>query len=83
MLKYPWAADVFGHDRLAQARERPGIRHFEGPRENKPWHWGYRRADGALYTSHRRETPWPTFTPLARPRDPMRRLAGAVWRRLG
>lgn len=29
---------VYGADRAREARERPAIRHFEGPGANKPWH---------------------------------------------
>jgi hypothetical protein len=59
MLRFPWAADVFGADVLAEARHRPAIRHFEGPAANKPWHY---MCDGDLrtaYFEHRRATPWP------------------------
>ena len=57
-LRFPWAADVFGAEVVAEARRAPGIRHFEGPDDNKPWHRGSDRTDRALYRRHRRRTPW-------------------------
>jgi lipopolysaccharide biosynthesis glycosyltransferase len=60
VLRFPWAAYVFGDDELEEARRRPAIRHFEGPSVNKPWHLlcdGDRRE---AYFRHRRQTPWPT-----------------------
>ena len=39
---------VYGADRAREARERPAIRHFEGPRANKPW-------DPACAVPHRDE----------------------------
>jgi lipopolysaccharide biosynthesis glycosyltransferase len=59
VIEFPWAAEVFGARAVAEARERPGIRHFEGPAENKPWHYLCRRAMRDLYLEHRRRTPWP------------------------
>jgi lipopolysaccharide biosynthesis glycosyltransferase len=59
VLRFPWAAYVFGADELEEARRRPAIRHFEGPSVNKPWHVlcdGDRRE---AYFRHRRQTPWP------------------------
>jgi lipopolysaccharide biosynthesis glycosyltransferase len=59
VLRFPWAAYVFGAEELEDARRRPAIRHFEGPSVNKPWHW---LCDGDLreaYFEHRRATPWP------------------------
>ncbi len=59
VMQWESAKDVFGAEQVAEARERPGIRHFEGPAANKPWH---RRGDPEgreLYLEHRRATPWP------------------------
>jgi len=59
MVRFPWAADVFGEEVLAEALRNPAIRHFEGPAQNKPWHY---LCDGdlrAAYFEHRRATPWP------------------------
>ena len=58
-LQFPWAADVFGEDVVREARERPAIRHFEGPGQNKPWNRGSDPGDRARYLAHRRRTPWP------------------------
>lgn len=57
-LRFDWTAEVFGADAVAAARRSPGIRHFEGPDENKPWHPRCGSADRRLYRSHRRRTPW-------------------------
>lgn len=58
-LRLPQAAEVFGADVAREALDRPGIRHFEGPGQNKPWNRGSAPADQALYLTHRRRTPWP------------------------
>lgn len=61
VLAFPQAAEVFGSEAVAEARERPGIRHFEGPAQNKPWHL---LCDGPLaaeYARHRAATPWPRY----------------------
>jgi lipopolysaccharide biosynthesis glycosyltransferase len=59
VLAFPWSVYAFGADAVAEARSRPGIRHFEGPAINKPWHllceWPMREA----YFHHRQATPWP------------------------
>jgi lipopolysaccharide biosynthesis glycosyltransferase len=60
------AVDVFGRRAVDEALERPGIRHFEGPGQNKPWHYLCDGADRELYLQHRRATPWPDFTPEGR-----------------
>lgn len=53
------AADVFGSAELHDARERPAIRHFEGPGDNKPWHAACARPHAGRWVAHRRRTPWP------------------------
>ena len=53
------ARGIFGAERLAAALARPGIRHFEGPSVNKPWHVLCERPDAAEYFRHRSATPWP------------------------
>jgi lipopolysaccharide biosynthesis glycosyltransferase len=58
-LRFAWAADVFGADVVGEARRAPGIRHFEGPGDNKPWDPRCERDDRELYAAHRRRTPWP------------------------
>jgi lipopolysaccharide biosynthesis glycosyltransferase len=59
ILLFPRAADVFGADAVAEARDDPAIRHFEGPGDNKPWHPDCERELRDLYFEHRRHTPWP------------------------
>jgi lipopolysaccharide biosynthesis glycosyltransferase len=54
-----WGDEVFGSDRAEEARRSPAIRHFEGPADNKPWHWACTRPHRELYFEHRRATPWP------------------------
>jgi lipopolysaccharide biosynthesis glycosyltransferase len=43
---------------LAEARENPAIRHFEGPGPSKPWHPDADPQNQALYWAHRSQTPW-------------------------
>ena len=62
-LRFESAVDVFGERAIREARERPAIRHFEGPAENKPWHLLCEREDRGLYRKHRRGTPWPRVRP--------------------
>jgi lipopolysaccharide biosynthesis glycosyltransferase len=57
--RFPWAGDVLGQTAAREAIERPGIVHFEGPRENKPWHVLCDHPDRDRYAAHRRDTPWP------------------------
>jgi lipopolysaccharide biosynthesis glycosyltransferase len=59
VLDFPWSKEVFGSRAVEEARRSPGIRHFEGPSINKPWHYLCERADRELYLEHRRRTPWP------------------------
>jgi len=59
VLRFPWAAYAFDPRELAEARARPGIRHFEGPSINKPWHLLSAGEGRAAYFEHRRLTPWP------------------------
>jgi lipopolysaccharide biosynthesis glycosyltransferase len=62
VVGFPWAEEVFGAEAVAEARANPGIRHFEGPSVNKPWHPGCERAMRDLYLEHRRRTPWPELS---------------------
>jgi lipopolysaccharide biosynthesis glycosyltransferase len=76
----PQSADVFDADELREARRNPAIRHFEGPDDNKPWHYFGDAAAREAYDSHRRETPWPRYrrtgmTPV--------NIAASLSRRLG
>jgi len=61
VLAFPGAVKAHGRWRIRQARRRPGIRHFEGPSTNKPWHRDCDPASQELYARHRRATPWPEF----------------------
>jgi lipopolysaccharide biosynthesis glycosyltransferase len=75
ILLFPWAGDVFGADAVEEARRRPGIRHFEGPTINKPWHYGCESPMREVYFEHRRQTPWPRSRIEGRtPRNVLRRL---------
>jgi lipopolysaccharide biosynthesis glycosyltransferase len=59
VLTFPASIDVFGAAAVEEARTHPGIRHFEGPLENKPWHYLCAQSLRELYFEHRRATPWP------------------------
>jgi len=81
ILLYPWAADVFGAEAVREARERPAIRHFEGPAINKPWHYLCEHEMREAYTRLRLRTPWPRVrlegrTPANIARRAVRRLRG-------
>ena len=54
VMAFEQAADVFGAEAVAEARERPAIRHFEGPGASKPWHLLCPWEDRDLYLEHRR-----------------------------
>ncbi len=58
---YPWTAELFAAEDLASAKADPAIRHFEGPGQNKPWHYLCEHDSRHLYARHRRQTPWPRF----------------------
>jgi len=79
VLQFPWAGDVLGADAVEEARERPGIRHFEGPTVNKPWHEGCETPMREVYFEHRRQTPWPEVEmDGAKPGNVVKRLAQSV-----
>jgi lipopolysaccharide biosynthesis glycosyltransferase len=83
-LRFPWSTDVFGAEAVREARARPAIRHFEGPDDNKPWHYMCTQDHAELYFLHRRATPWPRLELVGRtPRNVARRLARAGRRRAG
>jgi lipopolysaccharide biosynthesis glycosyltransferase len=67
IMQWKSAKDVHPPDQVAEARRRPGIRHFEGPSDNKPWHHRCDGAGRALYREHRSATPWPEFELEGRP----------------
>jgi len=75
VLGMPEAVELFGAEAVAEARANPGIRHFEGPYQNKPWHLLGDRESRELYVRHRRGTPWPRVVPEGRtPRNYARLL---------
>ena len=74
LFAFEAASDVFGAEAVAEARARPGVRHFEGPSVNKPWHYLCRAAHRAEYFRQRARTPWP------RVRIEGRTLRNVVWR---
>lgn len=59
VLRLERSATVFGAEVAARACRDPAIRHFEGPAQNKPWHYLSEPSMRALYLEHRRQTPWP------------------------
>ena len=75
--------EIFGREAVQEARERPAIRHFEGPAANKPWHVLCEAALRDEYLRHRRQTPW-AGTPLAGdgPRNRARRALRRALARL-
>jgi lipopolysaccharide biosynthesis glycosyltransferase len=82
VMLFPHSVELFGERAVAEARERPGIRHFEGPSVNKPWHYLCEHGLRELYDRHRRQTPWPTYRPEgAGPRNMARRAARHARRR--
>jgi len=80
ILHFPWSSDVFGADAVDEARRNPGIRHFEGPSLNKPWHYMFEWEGGDLYHRHRRQTPWPRVEAEGRS---LKNVVRRRWRRLG
>lgn len=59
VMHFDEAFEVLDPDQVREARERPGIRHWEGPGRNKPWNYMTARAHRDAYLRHRRATPWP------------------------
>lgn len=71
---FDYADEAFPPGQLAEAKADPAIRHFEGPEQNKPWHYLCERELRDLYAEHRRATPWPRFRPEGvTPRNVVRR----------
>lgn len=81
-MRFPQSEEVFGAGEVAEARRQPAIRHFEGPGDNKPWHYACRRDDRELYLAHRAKTPWPRFRPEGAPRSPFRRVIQGARKRV-
>ena len=83
VMLFPQSVELFGADAVAEARERPGVRHFEGPSVNKPWHYLCEHDLRELYDRHRRRTPWPAYRREgAGPRNAARLAARRARRRL-
>ena len=61
VLSHPEGVELFGADVVEEARRDPAIRHFEGPDDNKPWHFMCRQPSRAAYKQHRSQTPWPRY----------------------
>lgn len=78
---YPWSSYVFGSAAVEDAKGRPGVRHYEGPAWNKPWHDDYPFPHKEPYFEHRRATPWPDVEVVGKI-GPARKLARRVRRRL-
>jgi lipopolysaccharide biosynthesis glycosyltransferase len=73
---FPASIEVFGAAAVEEARANPGIRHFEGPLENKPWHYLCGHDLREAYFKHRRATPWPRVqVEGATPANTIRRAA--------
>nr|AYC79426.1 hypothetical protein [uncultured bacterium] len=73
VLGFALAEEVFGAQAVAEARARPGIRHFEGPGPNKPWHAACEQPGREAYLAHRRATPWPDVELEGAPARSLRR----------
>jgi lipopolysaccharide biosynthesis glycosyltransferase len=80
MYAFAHAAEALGPEAHAEALARPGIRHFEGPWENKPWHARCRQPLRDRWLAHRRATSWPELV-LDRDLGPER--GGADGARMG
>lgn len=82
LFTFDSSADVFGIEAVEKARTEPGIRHFEGPLANKPWHYMCDQELRDLYLAHRRQTPWPSpRLEGVSTRNKLRRLARLARRR--
>ena len=57
--RFEWSDELLDAREVAEARADPGIVHFEGPDENKPWHILCDNPFREVYFSCRRRTPWP------------------------
>lgn len=59
IVSFRHSIDLFGEEQVAEARDHPAIRHFEGPSIAKPWHYLADLATRELYARYRAATPWP------------------------
>ncbi len=58
VLTRPEGVATFGSEAVEEADRAPGIRHYEGPGDNKPWAAGFAHPHGELYWRHRQATPF-------------------------
>ena len=58
LFAYPEGAQTFSAQMVEEALREPGIRHYEGPGANKPWHVDFPHPHGELYARHRAAA-WP------------------------
>ena len=78
VMEWDSAVEVFPPGQVEEARRRPGIRHFEGPSLNKPWHYLCERDLRDTWLEHRRASPWPDVRIEGRtPRNVLKRLLSA------
>lgn len=56
---FPEAREIFGANRVHQAKQQPAIVHFEGPGPGKPWHYLSKHPHKKDYLAYRSRTPWP------------------------
>lgn len=63
---WPQAREVFGEATLAEATRSPAVVHFEGPGDNKPWHYLNTHPFRERYWQHLRSTPFPAPTPTGK-----------------
>ena len=57
-LRHQWSKGTFERWARQRALHFPGIRHFEGPDANKPWHPDCQERQRRRYWTHRRATPF-------------------------
>ncbi len=60
LSEWSWSIYAYGSRAREEARDRPAIRHFEGPPILKPWHVLNEDPLRDTYFAHRAGTPWPT-----------------------
>jgi lipopolysaccharide biosynthesis glycosyltransferase len=79
VVHFERAAEVLGPQAVEEARLSPGIRHFEGPSINKPWHYMCEWEGREEYFRFRARTPWPEVRREGvTPRNVLRRVARRV-----
>lgn len=63
---WPQAREAFGETLLREATDAPGILHFEGPPDTKPWHYLNTHPFRERYWQHLRATPFPVPAPTGK-----------------